>query len=229
MKRTLVIALLMLLTAAERPQPGARDAHVQTVYWDPEQVVHLTGAPGWQIMIEFGSDERIENVSIGDALAWQVTPNKRARNLFLKPLGRNASTNMTVITDRRRYVFSLETGPRRESTPWTVRFEYPAPPVELVPETPPPPPPVQNFGYLASGAPDLAPARIWDDGRMTYFEFGPDQPIPAVFAGKPGKEETLVNSTMRGRIMVVQQLAPLFTLRIGKRVATVAHSSGGPQ
>lgn len=226
MKRLAALCLL-LLTAAERPQPGPRDAHVQTVFWDPEQVVHLTGAQGWQIMIEFAPDERIENVSIGDALAWQVTPNKRARNLFLKPLGRNASTNMTVITDQRRYVFSLETGPRRISTPWTVRFEYPAPPVELVADVAPPPPPPQNFDYVASGEASLAPARIWDDGQMTYFEFGPDVPIPAVFVGKPGKEETLVNSTMRGRTMVVQQLAPLFTLRIGKRVATIAHKVGG--
>ena len=77
--------------------------------FDPDEVVQLRGALGWQIMIEFGSDERIENVSIGDSLAWQVTPNKRARNLFLKPLMKNATTNMTVVTDRRRYAFSLET------------------------------------------------------------------------------------------------------------------------
>ncbi len=37
-------------------------------------------------MIEFGHGERIENVAVGDSSAWQVTPNKRANLLFLKPL-----------------------------------------------------------------------------------------------------------------------------------------------
>ena len=109
--------LLVLLTGAELPVPGLRDAHIQTVFHDDDQVVQLIGALGWQITVEFAADERIETVSIGDALAWQVTPNKRARNIFLKPLIKGAATNMTVITDRRRYVFALETGPRLATTP----------------------------------------------------------------------------------------------------------------
>ena len=82
--------------AARRPTREAETAaHVQTVFYNPDAVVSLTGAVGWQMMIEFGEDERIENVAIGDAAAWQVTPNKRARMLFVKPLSRKASTNMT--------------------------------------------------------------------------------------------------------------------------------------
>ena len=72
--------LLVLLTGAELPVPGLRDAHIQTVFHDDDQVVQLIGALGWQITVEFAADERIETVSIGDALAWQVTPNKRAQH-----------------------------------------------------------------------------------------------------------------------------------------------------
>lgn len=228
MRRPLALALppllLLSLTAAETPRPGPRDAHIQTVFYDPDQVVRLTGSIGWQITIEFGPDERIENVSIGDSLAWQVTPNKRARNLFLKPLTRNAATNMTVLTDRRRYAFALNTGPRRAATPWIVRFDYPRPVLVAIQEPPPPPPAVLNFAYVRTGDATLFPARVWDDGRMTYFEFAPDLAIPAIFAGAPGKEETLVNSAMRGRVVVVQQTAARFTLRSGKRLATVSYS-----
>ena len=124
MKRLLPLALLVLV-AARIPEPGPVDPHIQSVLYSPDEVVQLRGALGWQIMLEFGADERIENVSIGDALAWQVTPNKRARNLFLKPLIKNATTNMTVVTDKRRYAFSLETTPRLRTTPWVVRFDYP--------------------------------------------------------------------------------------------------------
>ena len=223
MKRLLALALVLAVPA----QAQMPSAHVQTVYWDPDQIINITGAPGWQITVEFAPDERIENVAIGDALAWQVVPNKRARNLFLKPLLKNAATNMTVFTDRRRYIFALDTGPRRASTPWVVRFEYPPPPVVLTAEVVAEQTPViENSNYAKAGDAGLLPARIWDDGRMTYFEFAEDVAIPAIFMGKPGKDEALVNSTMRGRTVVVQQLAAIFTLREGKRVATVRRSDG---
>ena len=220
-----LLALVLMFAAPTQAQMP--DAHVQTVFWDPDQVIKITGAPGWQITVEFAPDERIENVAIGDALAWQVVPNKRARNLFLKPLLKSAATNMTVITDRRRYIFSLDTGPRRASTPWVVRFKYPPPPVVLSAEIVVEQQPVaENSNYANAGDAGLLPARIWDDGRMTYFEFDEGVAIPAIFMGKPGKDEALVNSTMRGRTVIVQQLAAIFTLREGKRVATVRRSDG---
>jgi type IV secretion system protein VirB9 len=221
MKTLVPLLLLLLLTAAERPQPGPGSAHIQTVRYDPDQVVRLTGAPGWQMMIEFGPDERLENVSIGDALAWQVTPNKRARHLFLKPLSRGASTNMTVLTDRRRYAFALDSAPRKATTPWIVRFDYPRPVVEAIDDPPAPPPPVLNFAYTPGGDGALLPARVWDDGRLTYFEFAEGVAVPAIFAGGPGKDEALVNSAARGRVTVVHQTAGRFTLRSGKRIATI--------
>jgi type IV secretion system protein VirB9 len=222
MPRSLLAPLLLvLLTAAQLPIPGQRDPHIQTVLHDNDQVVQLVGALGWQITVEFGPDERIETVSIGDALAWQVTPNKRARNIFLKPLIKGAATNMTVITDRRRYVFALETGARQATTPWVVRFEYPKSVVVALAEPPLPPPPVLNFAYDRKGAAHLLPLRVWDNGTVTFFEFPEATPVPAIFAGGPGKDESLVNSATRGRVTIVQQTAPRFTLRSGKDVATV--------
>ena len=201
---------------------NASDAHIQTVFYQADSVIALQGAVGWQIMIEFGADERIENVSIGDSAAWQVAPNKRARMLFLKPLNAKASTNMTVITTARRYTFNLSVGPRRGATPWVLRFDYPPVPVVVIAEAPPPPPPVQlDFGYALAGDPGLMPTRVWDDGHQTYFEFAEDVALPAIFSGGPKSDESLVNVTMRGRVAVVQQRAPRFTLRAGKRFATV--------
>ena len=200
---------------------GASDAHIQTVFYQPDQVIDIRGAVGWQIMIEFGEDERIENVSIGDSTAWQVAPNKRARMLFLKPLSAKASTNMAVITTARHYAFNLSVAPRQASTPWILRFDYPPTPVQVTPEAPPPPPVALDFGYQLAGDTGLMPTRVWDDGRQTYFEFGQETAMPAIFAGGPKAEESLVNVTVRGRIAVVQQLATRFTLRAGKRFATV--------
>ena len=225
MRRLLILALFVL-TAARIPEPGVIDPHIQSVPYVADEVVLLQGALGWQIMIEFGPDERIENVSIGDALAWQVTPNKRARILFLKPLVKNAATNMTVVTDRRRYAFALQTTARLSTTPWVVRFNYPADVVEAFDEAPAAPAPALNLAYVIAGHAEVRPSRVWDDGTMTYFEFVPEQAIPAIFANGPGKDEALVNSLTRGRIIVVQQRSGRFTLRSGTRLATVTYGDG---
>ncbi len=224
MRHWLFLALFVL-TAARVPEPGATDPHIQSITYVPDEVVLLQGAIGWQIMVEFGPDERIENVSIGDALAWQVTPNKRARILFLKPLVKDAATNMTVVTDRRRYTFALQTTARFATTPWVVRFQYPEV-VEAIDELTILPPVVLNVNYIVAGDPDVRPSRVWDDGTMTYFEFVPEQAIPAIFANGPGKNEALVNSLTRGRIIVVQQRSGRFTLRSGERLATVTYDHG---
>ncbi len=218
----LIVLAFFALVGAMVPRGGTVDPHIQTVMYDPDRVVELRGALGWQIMIEFAADERIENVSIGDSLAWQVTPNKRAKMLFLKPLLRNATTNMTVITSQRRYAFALSTGPRTARTPWILQFQYPAPAVLMLPEPVPPPPAALNFGYVRAGHAAVMPTRVWDDGRQTYFEFGPNTPFPAIFAVGPGKkDESLVNVVTRGRVQVVQQTGWSFILRAGASFATV--------
>ena len=227
MRHWLVFAALPLLIAARVPEPGIADPHIQTIAFVPDEVILLRGAIGWQIMLEFGADERIENVSIGDALAWQVTPNKKARNLFLKPLIKNATTNMTVVTDKRRYAFALETTPRYRNTPWVVSFDYPPGVVEAVEEPLPATPAPVNVLYSLAGDRGILPVRVWDDGTMTYFEFADGVPFPAIFAGGPGKDESLVNSITRGRVVVVQQTDGRFTLRSGNRLATVTYAPNG--
>ena len=217
----LVIAAGLAFAGLAGSPARAADPHIQTVFYLPDQVIELKGAVGWQIMIEFGPDERIENVSIGDSTAWQVVPNKRARMLFLKPLSSKASTNMTVITTSRQYAFNLSVAARHTGTPWLLRFTYPPAPVVVVAEAPPPPPINLNFAYRLAGDPGLLPARVWDDGRQTYFEFGEGVALPAIFAGGPKQDESLVNLAVRGRVVVVQQISDRFTLRSGKRVATV--------
>lgn len=224
--KAVILLLSLALIAARLPEPGPVDPHIQTVPYQPDEIVELRGALGWQITVEFGADERIETVSIGDALAWQVTPNKRASNLFLKPLVKNAVTNMTVVTDKRRYTFALSTTPRYRTTPWVVSFIYPQEVVEAVEEELPPPPRPLNYSYRMDGDRNLLPIRVWDDGILTYFEFAEGVPLPAIFADGPGKDETLVNSQTRGRVVVVQQTNGRFTLRSGRRFATVTYVNG---
>lgn len=218
--------------AAEAPRPGMGDARIQSVAYDPEQVVLINGAIGYQLMLEFAPDERLENVSIGDSLGWQVTPNRKANLLFLKPIERKAATNMTVVTNLRRYAFELRVAPngaRRASLPYVVRFIYPQVAVALPePEPPERPPQVVNQAYALSGARENLPERVFDDGRMTYFAWPAQASLPAIFAVSSDGSESLVNYGIRGGYTVVEQLAGRFVLRNGKQVVTVVNQGYAP-
>ena len=82
------------------PQPGSNDPHVQSIAYEPEQVVSLRVALGYATSIQFGADERIENVVVGNSSAWQVTPNRRGDHLFVKPTQGATDTNLEVIKGR---------------------------------------------------------------------------------------------------------------------------------
>ncbi|QUD89814.1 TrbG/VirB9 family P-type conjugative transfer protein [Phenylobacterium montanum] len=234
MTRALALALVAIAVAAappalavEAPKPGAVDPRIRTLPYDADQLVLLRGQLGFQMMVEFASDERIENVSIGDALAWQVTPNKRANLLFLKPLSAGAVTNMTVVTDQRRYAFELETPrskpARNTDRTYVVQFVYAKPPA--APPAPPAAAPAQpvraNTRYSYLGGRALLPSVVFDDQHFTYFRWPEATPTPAIFAvaGKGG--ESLVNYGVRDGYLVVEQIAPRFVLRNGPDSTTV--------
>lgn len=225
------LAVLLLSSeamAAEAPHPGYVDPRIQTIAYDPDQVVVLYGAPGYQLMLEFAPNERLENVSIGDSLGWQVTPNRRANVLFLKPLDRHALTNMTIITNQRHYAFDLRVarkGVSPSNLPYIVRFMYPQVAVATTVPEPVRSPRIANSNYLVAGMAESSPIRVFDDGRLTYFEWSAESSTPAIFAVASDGSESLVNSGVRGGYTVVEQLAPRFMLRNGKLVATVTNQS----
>jgi type IV secretion system protein VirB9 len=233
------MAAAMLLTAnvafaqvaAPRPLSGPVDPRIRTITYDPGAVITLRGYLGYQMMITFDPDERIENVSIGDSLAWQVTPNRRATLLFLKPIEANASTNMTVVTTLRRYTFQLRageaSGPNDPSIVYELRFAYLDKPPPAAPKAAPKeetiPASELNFSYTVKGSKGMTPTRVFDDGRFTYFEFPPGLDSPAVFVIGPTGQEELVNNQVRGRYNVIDVVAKQFVLRYGKGKTNVTN------
>jgi type IV secretion system protein VirB9 len=225
--------------AAIAPMPGPGDPRIRVVHYDPDQVVELRATIGYQMTIEFGPGERIENVSIGDGLGWQITPNHKANLLFLKPLDPRSVTDMTVVTNLRRYVFDLSArrGFRRAdpSLIFRVRFEYPEPFVAIPDPKPPPPPPEPpkdiNHAYSIQGSLQNAPGRVFDDGRQTYFVFPRSADYPAIFAVDPDGKEAVVNSALRDGYVVIDRLAGAFVLRKGAEVTRIVndgyHAPGG--
>jgi type IV secretion system protein VirB9 len=228
MTRIALVATILTLAAATAgavvPHPGAGDPRIFEVMYDPAEVVELKGVLGYQLSLEFDPGERIENVAIGDALGWQVTPNRKANLLFLKPMAQRPDTNMTVVTNLRRYNFALSVRSKApaKAIPYTVRFLYPAAMVAVVVPPPPPPPPVdRNHAYSYQGSTKALPVKMFDDGQSTYFTFGPDEDLPAIFAVDPDGGEAVVNSHMFDGYIVVDRIAPGFVLRRGSEVTKV--------
>ena len=212
----------------------AADNRIQTVAYDAEQVVKVTGRPGVQSTIEFASDERIENVAVGNSSAWQITPNRRASAIFLKPLARAAATNMTVITDRRVYMFDLVASSAGAPV-YAMRFRYPgeqpraaaAPKMaEAGPAAEAPLTPAQlNFGWRMKGHKRLLPGRVFDDGSLLYLSWDRDTPLPAILTQSNEGNEGPINYRTAGDYIVIDPVPANLLLRQGKMMARLWRSA----
>jgi type IV secretion system protein VirB9 len=222
MKQLLLLALLVQGYPA-----SARDARITTRSYDPSVVVAIDGHVGIESTIEFGPDEHIENVAVGDSATWQVTPNKSARLLFVKPMHIAPRTNLTVVTDRRTYLFDLVSVPKGDPL-YMLRFTYPQPlrpPVVSVaaivkPSPPPAPKPVElSMPWSGKGRKELLPARMFDDGHSVWLSWPKDRSLPAILTTQADGSEGAVNYSTRGDYIVVDGVPSQLTLRRGKREA----------
>ncbi len=238
------LALLSVIAipayAGKHPRGTTTDARVKTFTYSENEVYALRGHYGFSTVIEFSPKERIESISIGDSLAWQVVKPNRPNLMFIKPLEENAETNMTVITSKRLYTFALSAGKAtsEESGDLTFRlkFQYPEEaaarlayiggtsaknynPLEKISAAD------LNFDYSYSGSKRLRPIRAFDDGKFTYFQFDDFETLPAVFAVDGKQNESLVNFKVQGHYLVITSTNARFILRDGDTVTRVFNES----
>lgn len=209
--------------AASVPKHVAADHHVKVVAYDPNNVVVLKGRYGYQTQIIFARNETVQNVSIGDSMAWLASP--VANNLFIKPVA-ESNTNMTVLTDQNSYNFQLDSSNSKTSPTYKLQFIYPLAgfdpsgnsnavatfdPAKI------------NWKYSFTGDKTLAPVEAFDNGQFTFFKFKADgmHHVPAVFIVDKDRNESLVNYHMQGEYLVVNAIAKQFTLRDGAYVTSV--------
>jgi len=211
--------------------------------YDPAEVVRIDGKAKVQATIKFGDDEAIENVAIGDSQSWQVTPNKRANLLFVKPLSPTAETNMTVVTTKRTYLFDLVASPRAKPL-YVLSFTYPDEPedepqlasagevnaVEMAAARDPyavVDPAALNFEWAGAGDTALLPMRTYDDGEATFLTWANGAAVPAILVADYEGTEGPVNFTVRGDTVVVDGVPRQIILRSGEERATLTNNGPG--
>ncbi|WP_157138864.1 TrbG/VirB9 family P-type conjugative transfer protein [Asticcacaulis biprosthecium] len=233
MIKHLSLSLLMLFaacgasTSAFGQDEDEDDIRLTTIPYDAGAIIGLEGCINFQTMISFENGELVENVGLGDAGQWQVTPNKKGNLLFVKPIVSNAFSNMSIVTNRRSYNFELSMAPSgdcaRGRVVYDLRFLYPPtaaatsgqPAKAVDPNAFLPIPEKRNTAYTYSGAIGLVPIRIFDDGVSTYLRWPAGADTPAVYAMNADNSESLINYATRGDYMVVEQVARGFVLRQG--------------
>lgn len=253
MTRAVLLASLALALSVPL---AAQDNRLQTRVFDEDAVVRIDGKVKVQTTIKFAPDEVIENVAIGDSLAWQVQPNKAQTILFVKPLEVDARTNMTVVTDKRTYLFDLVASPRNAAL-YVLQFRYPelekaaeearlaaiaeaeaqaaralADPVEMATASFDPyaitDPAQLNFAWASAGASTLLPARAFDNGAAVFLSWPQGTAIPAILVTNDDGDEGPVNFTVRGDTVVVDGVPARIILRSGRDTATLTNTGPMP-
>lgn len=216
--------------AVKEPRATAVDSRLRVMTYNPNDIFKYTGYFGYQGNIEFDIDETIDTISMGDTTSWQIVPS--GNRMFLKPIDADATTNMTVITNRRLYFFELHadkaSGPDDPGLVFAVKFLYPDTNISSmaynasysVPDLSKPD--KYNFNYTISGSNSISPIKVFDDGIFTYFEFrDKNSAIPAIFEVDSDRSEAIINYQVIGQYIAVEMVSSQFTLRYGNDVTCV--------
>lgn len=214
------------------PRAIGGDRRIKIINYMPNTVFKFVGHYLFQSIIEFSMDEEIQTISMGTSSPWQIVPS--GNRIFLKPVENDATTNMTVITNKRMYFFEMHAeeaeGVSDDSIAFIVKFVYPEDnnfnAIKQVKTSQGPDlatPDKYNLAYTISGdAYDIAPLQVFDDGVFTYMKFrGANAVIPAAFNVDSKGHESLVNYRMKDGYMVIERVAKRFTLRHGSDVICV--------
>jgi type IV secretion system protein VirB9 len=218
------LAAAINVRAESIPQGTLLDCRVRTLVFNENQVYRITAYYGYETDVELADNEEIRTVAAGDTVGWQIV--SAGQHLFIKPMAQNARTNVSVITNRRTYLFELvaESPSNRSDMTYLVRFKYPQTNVVLSTRTGEKGDPAAfNFNYKIKGDKSVRPTRVFDDGLFTFFQFdnARNRDLPAIFWVSPDGRENLVNYRMEGNYVVVERTGEKFVLRSGDEKANV--------
>lgn len=207
------------------PAKGEADSRIRLTTYSDDRVYRLVGYVGYQIDLEFETDESFVGLGAGDVEGLSFAA--QGNHLFLKPKASKVSTNLTVLTNRREYHFDYTAStdhpdPREPDVTYVLRFSYPRPPA-----TPDPAVRIErqlendialrtrNLDYWYCGTGALQPIAASDDGVHTRLRFGAHAELPAIFVRNEDGSESLLNFNMDAGDVVIHRVAHRFVLRRG--------------
>lgn len=234
--------------AVSIPKGSAKDGRIQTVMYNPDDVIHIHARIGEAVLIQLEDGELLtgdptSGLGMGDAAAWNLAA--RGNNLYMKPVASAPATNMLITTSKKRtYAFDLSlTGKKNgkyvQKPTYILRFVYPdtaaykaraeaqkqAKALEKLKAAGHRPNARHNYNYWGKGDKTLAPTAAYDNGRFTYFSFDNGRELPLIYKVMDDGSEMLLNSHVDGDTVVIHETAKHFVLRLGKSVLGLENRS----
>lgn len=207
------------------PHAGHTDPRVREVAYSRDDVTAIDATYGTSTLIELQPDEKIETLALGDSVAWRVEPNHKGDVIFVKPVEKEAQSNLNVVTDRRIYSFLLRSNVRPPKQQlYVVRFRFPDDEADArllaAARERADNPNLKNLAvanansaYDYKGASANKPVTVFDDGTKTWFRFAGE--TPAIYIVDADRNESLVNFRTEGPYVVVDKVSAQWTLRNG--------------
>jgi type IV secretion system protein VirB9 len=250
MKKIIILTISLFIIAAtayavRESRPTPIDSRIRVMVYNPDDVFKFIGYYGYQASIELGKDEEVVNISMGDTTGWQIVPS--GNRIFIKPIEEDATTNMTLISNKRTYFFELyaeQTADIRDpELVFNVKFIYPDEEdleniktfaASSTPGTSPSleHPEKYNFNYYISGNEEIAPIKIFDDGEFTYMQFrDKNKELPAILAVDEDLRESMVNFRLdpnNANLIVIEEVFPKMTLRLGEKITCIFNDAFRP-
>jgi type IV secretion system protein VirB9 len=219
--------------SGEIDAPITIDSRIKNFVYSENEIFPVVLHYGYQTAIEFGKDETIQTYSVGNQFVWQFSA--VGRTLFIRPLEDNIVTNMTVITNKRRYYFELYSkmmsGLNDEEMSYVVRFFYPDNNNDKIKvktiedkekndesQTIKP----YNFNYEISGINKEKLSLVFDNGINTFFKVNTSDAITSITCDGKSFKPRIV-----GNYLVVNTLCKRAYIDIeGKRITVNSKQNG---
>jgi len=216
------------------------DQRIRYVIYDRDEIVVIEAVVGVATHIVLEQGETYLTHAFGDGKAWDFAV--KGNHCFVKAVAENPESNLTIVTDRRSYHFSLRLAPASDAPTYEIVFDYPDSRAKKereearrkeVEEAFAKKPRATNLEYSMSGDLDIAPVNAWDDREFTYFKFPGNRDIPAIYMVDVDGTESIVDRHGAGaanEIVALHKVAPRWVLRLGTRALAVwndAYDPGG--
>lgn len=255
--KTLALAIGIFITilyngqvlAETTPSYGKFDPRVRIVEYNAQDVTRIVTFFGVSSHIQFSNSEVIKDIAVGDPSAWEIIP--RINNLFIRPLAENPDANLTIITNKRTYHFSLFTAKRskKDKTAWqdsnlifSLGFNYKdeekekdnalekakelkANFTDAKTKLEKGITSVSNIDYWIAGSQEISPTSVRDNGRFIYLTFSNNRDMPAIYSVDEFGEEALINANVKGNTIIIHRMVKLLRLRKGRYVACLVNRS----
>ena len=207
MRTPALLAALLIFLSGQAFAQG--DPRIVKLNYDPDIVYALSISPGHASVVQLERGEAIESIVVGQAEGWLVEPTASADRVVIKPLPSAQRTNMTVLTTKRSYAFTLDTGGGLDI--FVMRFSYGAHSSKAVEEP--------TATYRFRGDRELFPRLMTDNGQTISVYWEPETPFPAVFVMDSAREEVAANYRAAGDGLIIEGVYDEIVFRSGDEKA----------